>query len=458
VPAAYLMVAAVLGVFAVGYVAMARHVTNAGAFYSYIARGLGRPAGVAAAFVALTAYALLQASIFGLFGVATATALAGLAGVSVSWWVCALGGWVLVAVLGVRPVDVSGRLLAILLIAEVAVVVVFDAVLVGHPGVWPPSITPLDPTQLFTVAGGALLVGGIAGSAGFEASTVFAEEARDPRRTVPRATYIAVAVTGILYGLSAWAMTVATGVSGIVPAARQHEEDLFFALAAQHLPAVVVDVGRLLLLTSVFAALLAFHNTVARYVFALGRERVLFAFFGRTGRRTAAPVRGSAVQSGVALVVIVVFAAAGWDPIRHLYFWTGIGGGLGLLILMTAVSVAVVAFFARDRHGEPFYRTTLAPVVAGLVLAVILAATIAGLGDLLQVDPNSPVRWAFPLGYAAVAVAGLGWAVALKLWRPNIYATVGLGAQALVAGTCHHPPVQAGVSELVEPAVEEAHR
>jgi amino acid transporter len=51
--AAFVAVALVLAVFAVGYVAMARHITNAGALYAYISRGLGRPAGVGAALALL---------------------------------------------------------------------------------------------------------------------------------------------------------------------------------------------------------------------------------------------------------------------------------------------------------------------------------------------------------------------------------------------------------------------
>jgi amino acid transporter len=51
--AAFVAVALVLAVFAVGYVAMARHITNAGARYAYISRGLGRPAGVGAALALL---------------------------------------------------------------------------------------------------------------------------------------------------------------------------------------------------------------------------------------------------------------------------------------------------------------------------------------------------------------------------------------------------------------------
>ena len=132
---------------------------------------------------------------------------------------------------------------------------------------------------------------------------MFSEETKDPRRTVARATYIAVAVTGLLYGLSAWAMSVATGPDNIVAAARADGTDLIFHLVSPYLADSIITIARILFITSLFAALLSFHHTVARYLFALGRERVLPAVFGRTSRRTGAPKVGSLVQSGLALAV-----------------------------------------------------------------------------------------------------------------------------------------------------------
>src|SRR5580700_7269231 len=41
IPAAFGVVAVILAVFATGYVAMTRHITNSGAFYAFIARGIG---------------------------------------------------------------------------------------------------------------------------------------------------------------------------------------------------------------------------------------------------------------------------------------------------------------------------------------------------------------------------------------------------------------------------------
>ena len=71
------------------------------------------------------------------------------------------------------------------------------------------------------------------------------------------------------------------------------------------MPAALVHIGYVLFLTSVFAALLAFHAAVARYQFALGRERVLPAAWGRTHPRTGAPLLGSITQSVLALAVLV---------------------------------------------------------------------------------------------------------------------------------------------------------
>ena len=96
-------VALVLAVFAVGYVALARHITNAGALYAYVSLGLWRPAGVGAAL----AYNLLQVGLYGMFGPTLAGYLADKVGLDLDWWVWSLGAWALVAALGVRSASTS---------------------------------------------------------------------------------------------------------------------------------------------------------------------------------------------------------------------------------------------------------------------------------------------------------------------------------------------------------------
>jgi amino acid transporter len=83
IPISYLAVGVVLAVFSVGYTAMSRKIVNAGAFYSYIAQGLGRVPGVGAAFLALYSYNLMQIGLYGGFGVVAAAQMLSWFGVGV---------------------------------------------------------------------------------------------------------------------------------------------------------------------------------------------------------------------------------------------------------------------------------------------------------------------------------------------------------------------------------------
>ncbi|WKU07071.1 APC family permease [Micromonospora sp. HUAS LYJ1] len=442
IPVAYLVVAAVLALFAVGYVAMSRHIVNAGAFYTYVTRGLGRPAGVAAAAVALLAYNAMQIGLYGGFGAVLAQFLHDRYGWAVTWWLCALTAWAAVTVLGVLRIDLNGTVLAVMLTAECAIVVVFDTVMITHPAATV-TVDTLAPTHVLAAGIGAALVTAITGFVGFEATVVFSEETKDPRRTVAHATYLAVTVTGLLYGLSAWAMSVATGPNRIVDAARTDGTDLIFHLVTPHLDASVVTIGRVLFITSLFAALLSFHHTVARYLFALGREHVIPAAFGRTSRHTGAPKIGSITQSGLALTALAGYAATDADPIVHLFFWITVTGGLGILILMTATSTAVLGYFTRRTgHHEGHWRATVAPLTATLTLAAILTATLREFDTLLGVDPHSPLRWLFPAAYAAAALLGAVWALTLRTTNPPVYAAIGLGADSHTLPLRNHPTRQ----------------
>jgi amino acid transporter len=448
VPVAYLVTAGILSIFTVGFVAMSRHIVNSGAFYAYISHGLGRLAGVGAAFVALPAYALMQIGLFGLFGSAASDILAAL-GVQIGWFTCALVAWALVALLGLLWVDLSGKVLAVLLIAEISVVLIYDIVMIANPAGGTVSFATLNPVPLFTADAGPMLVLAIAGFVGFEATVVLSEEAKDPKRTIARATHLAVILAGLLCGLSAWAMSVSTGPNGVVAAAQANRTDMVFELVAPHVPAILVQVGYILFMTSVFAALLAFHAAVARYQFALGREGVLPAAWGRTHPRTGAPLVGSITQSVLALVVLSAYALAGLEPLFWVFAWLTTIGGLGVLILMWAASFAVLAFFVRHRGRENVWRSQIAPMIAFLLLSAVLGITIIGFGEILQVSGSSPFQWLVPVLYLAVGAVGVGWALAMRAARPEAYAAIGRGVDGRTIALPEGPPLTKGSHEPV---------
>jgi amino acid transporter len=432
IPVAYAATALLMGVFAVGFVAMARRVPHAGAFYTYVAHGLSRPLGVGAAGVALVAYNAIQIALYGGLGVAAATVATPL-GLTAHWGVWAMAAWAAVGWLGMLRVDLNARILGVLVLAEIAVVTVFSAVMLAHPADGVVRFDTLDPTALATAGGAAVLVGTVAGFVGAEAPVVYTEEARDPQRTIGRAVYLTLAVAGVLYAGAAWAMSVTTGPDRIVDVAARLGTDLFFALPAPHLPEAAVAGAAVLFATSLFAAMLAFHHTIARYVFALAREHVLPPAMARTNRG-GAPVLGSLTQTLLAGAVLLGCLWWGVDPISGLLFVASVVGGLGILVLLTVTSVAVVAYFARHPGTETRWRRIVAPATASVALTVVLLVTVAFFGELLGVtDPATAA--AAPLAYLAVTLAGVLWGRWLRRHRPGVYRRIGLGPHA----TEHRP-------------------
>jgi amino acid transporter len=429
-PVAFIVIGAVLALFCVGYVSMARHVANAGAFYAYISRGIGRPIGVAGAWVAVVAYNALQVGLYGAIGAATTPLLSAWFGVDVAWWVVALCAWAVVAVLGQLHVDVNGRVLAVLLVAEVAVIVVYSLANVANPAGGTVRFDTLDPTALFAPGVGAILALGVLGFVGFEGAVVYSEEARDPQRTVRIASYVSVGLIAGLYTFGSWAMSVATGPDQIVAQSQTHSTELIFELANTHLGVLVVDIGRALFVTSVLAAMISFHNTTARYVFALGRERVLPEALGRTSPRTGSPMLGSLIQTVIGGAVIVLYAVAGWDPVVQLFFWGGTAGGLGVLLLISTTSIAIIVYFLRHPAEETVWRRFIAPVLAAILLLIVVVLALANFATLLGVEPTSPLRWGIPFAYLVIAILGAMWALALRRRRPAVYAAIGLGAKS----------------------------
>ncbi|MFG1602818.1 APC family permease [Actinoplanes sp. NPDC049265] len=434
IPLAYVVVAVVLGLFAVGYVAMSRRIVNAGAFYTYISRGLGKPAGVGGALMALAAYGpLMQVGLYCGFGVVAADFMTAHAGLTMPWWIWAYAAWAIAAVLGVTRIDLLGVVLSVLLVAEICVAVVLAVVQVRHPAGGRLSVMTLSPSNLLTTGLGAALATAIAGFVGFEGTAVFSEETKDPRRTVARATFIAVTLIGGLYAFCAWAMSVAAGPDQIVARSTAEGSALIFNLAAPHLPPAVITTGQFLLLSSIFAAILAFQNTDARIVFALAREGVFPTLWGRVGKRSKAPVGGSITQTVVAFAGIVAFVLTGWDPFTKGFFWLTVLGGVGVLALMTITSSAVVAFFARRDNQAGVWEGRVAPALAFVALAGVCYATVDNAAALFGVDPASGTQWWLLGAYPAVFAVGVVWAFIVRRARPEVYARIGLGAHRTVS-------------------------
>ncbi|MGY1694297.1 MULTISPECIES: APC family permease [unclassified Geodermatophilus] len=383
-PAMYVVAAVVLLFFAVGFTAMTRHVPNAGAFYSYVGTGLGRGAGLGSALVALISYVTVQGAVYGYVGFLLDDLVTGYGGPSLPWWLWTAVVLAVTGLLGYRHIELSSRVLGVLLVAEVGIVLVLDAAVVfqggGDEGL---STALLQPAEVLSGAPGIGLMFAIAGFIGFEATAIFRDEARDPERTIPRATYLALAIIGVFYTLSSWAIVSAWGDSAIVDAAAADPGGIVVATAADYVGTAAADVMQVLFVTSLFAAILSFHNVLSRYVFSLGNTGVLPVACGRSHTRHASPHVASLITTAVGGLLMAVCALAGLDPVLEIFTWLAGIASVGIVVLMLLACVAVVVFFRRTGLDRRPWHTLVAPGLGAVGLALILVLLVRNLPLLM---------------------------------------------------------------------------
>jgi amino acid transporter len=328
----------------------------------------------------------VQLAVYGCIGAVIDGLVQHHGGPAVPWFVWSVLVLAIVGSLGYRHIELSGKVLGVLLVAEVAIVLVFDAVVVGRGEHL--STAFLQPPQVVSGSLGIAIMFAIASFIGFEATAVFRDEARDPGHTIPRATYLALILVGVFYTLSSWSVVSAWGDPAAVEAAGADPGNMILTTIANTLGPVGGDVAQILLVTSLFAAILSFHNVLARYFFALGNSRALPAACGRSHPRHASPHVASLTRSVSALVFVVVFAIAGMDPVAQVFAWMAGTATLGVLALMALTCVAVLVFFRRTEVDTRPWHTVVAPLLGLVGLLVCLWLTVSNFPTLIGGSPG----------------------------------------------------------------------
>ncbi|WP_328471769.1 APC family permease [Streptomyces sp. NBC_00448] len=430
VPALLLLAGLTLLCFSCGYAAISRDIGQGGGFYGYIARGLGRPVAVGAGMVAVVAYNAVAVSLLGAFGY-FAQGVAASHGLHLAWEVWAALGLTAVGVLGYRHVELSARALAACMVGEIAILLALDiAVLVEHGPAALPAVS-FAPHQVLVPGAGVSVMFAFASFIGFESAALYGEEARDPGRSVPRATLVAVLLVASFYALTSWVAVGAVGPDRVRTTAAAHLGDLFFVLGDRYLGGAASTAMQLLLCTSLFASWLALHNAANRYLLVLGRDRLLPGRLDAVHPRHHAPHRASAVQTALAAAVAAVFAVAGLDPYLNMST-TLLGlGTLGVIALQALASIAVLGYYRR-RPGH-WWRTRLAPALGA---AGLLAATVLVVCNFrVLTGTSNPLVTSLPWLLVVAGAGGSGYALWLRAARPSRYASLaGLAALRALPG------------------------
>jgi amino acid transporter len=369
------------------------------------------------ALVATIGYNFFVAGAVGTSGFFMSTVINQLTGLDLPWPLWSLVSVIAALILTRQGIDFSAKILGVALVCEVSILLIFDFAVLFRTGF---TVAAFHPTMIFGPGLGLGLLFASNAFIGVEATGLFSEEAKNPRRTIPRATFLAIGFIGAFTAFTTWAIVSATGAEQAQKESLKHlaAGDLVFALSERYLGHPLTVIMMILLLISLFAALMALHNSATRYLHRLGTVRILPHWLART-RSNGVPQRASIVQFVFACLVAGGFAVAGLDPISTLVpTMTGFGT-LGILVLQLLACLAVVVHFRRRRDSR-LVSTLVAPGLGLIGLVVIVGLALLNFPTMAGSD--SVVIAQLPWLLAVALVGGLAYAAYLRSKRPEVYA------------------------------------
>jgi amino acid transporter len=304
---------AALGALAVASVvaSFAKTLPAAGSLYAYTASGLSRTAGFVVGWMYSLAFIALAAGVLSGFAFFMSLLVQSLTGSAafVSWWWFAIGGLAFLAAVSLFGVRVSTRLQLLSTgLSVVAMLLAAIAVIVrGSPEGTAQAGKSLDLGAFWPPAAGVPWSGMVLGFAfgmlsftGFEAGAVLAEETENPKRNIPRAVIGSVLVSGAFYGVITYATAIGFGVREAAEKWPSSAQGLAAVTTTKTLTNLVLFAAAS---SSLFAAL-GVHTAVTRFLFAMGRERVLPSALSRIHRRWRTPVTATVTSLFVYIVLI----------------------------------------------------------------------------------------------------------------------------------------------------------
>ncbi|MCW2938484.1 MAG: amino acid permease-associated region [Actinomycetia bacterium] len=399
-----------------------RALPSTGGFITYIGKSFGPTSAVTTALVAVIGYIIAMSSIIAISGGFLSIAIQRYAHITVPWGVLTVVLTGLAVVVMIRGVAISTKVAGAFFAFEMLVLVVVSvAVIIHHAGHL--SLTPFEPSHISN---------GLAGLApgfplaiylfiGWENSAALAEETDDPRRNVPRAIFLSIAIMVVSYLLFAYATVTGFGYD----VGKLSQADVPFISVADGTLGVLAFFAYLAGLTSTLGALIAGVNSQARLLFNSGREGLLLRWMGRVD-----PVRRTPVNATITFVVVSMLIPGGWalghvigGTTGHLsaitfFAESGTMGTIPVLVVYLFTNLALPVYYRRHRPEEfSVVRHGVLPAVGAIVIIVPLYY----LAKSGQAAPYSWYPWA---SLALVAVSAI-YAMVLVRRDPGVADRIG---------------------------------
>ncbi|HEY9288053.1 MAG TPA: APC family permease [Candidatus Dormibacteraeota bacterium] len=369
---------------------LARHLPSAGGLYTFSARGLHPYVGFLVAWGFMMAEPIVAPLLYLIFGNELAANLNSHFGWPLWLWApfAAIAG-LIVWFLTYRGIRLSTRTGVALGTFEIVVFVALALTLIVSAGSHN-TLSVFGPNTGNEKGWGSVFPGmiyAILAFIGFEASAPLAEEAREPRKTIPRAVFLSALLIGLFYLLCYYAATVYFGPSKMADPkngffATNNNDPWSYMAQAVWGPGLIIVI--LAVLNSAIANSNAGANAATRVGFALSRIGLLPRLLSRIHPRFRTPYWAVNVQAvgGILLALLLGWAAGG--PLLA-FALLGTIAGIIVVVIYILTNLSNLVFYLRDRRGEfNVLWNGIVPIVGSIIFLPALLASLgidfAGLG------------------------------------------------------------------------------
>jgi amino acid transporter len=395
---------------------------STGGFISYVGKTFGGTSAVTTALLCGAGYIIAISSVLAICGGYLSIVLQYYFNVDIPWVIFSVVFTAGAIVMIIRGVAVSTKLAGLFFGFEMLVLIVVSvAALIKNGGHL--SAVPFEPSHITNgfsgLAAGFPLA--IYLFIGWENSAALAEETGNPRRNVPRAVFLSIALMVVGYILYSYA--TATGFKYNVTALSGAE--IPFINVSHDIAAWLAFFAYIAGITSTLGVLISAVNSQARLIFNAGREGLLPRWLGKVHPVRRTPVNAIFAFIAIATVIILVWA------LLHL-----IGGDSGSMSALnffvessTMGTILILVVYFLSNLALPFYYRRYRPqefsVLKHAVLPILgMIAIAVPVYYLVKPGQASPYDW-FPYAALGVIVVSVGYAIWLSRRDPGLGDRVG---------------------------------
>lgn len=420
----YLMVTLILLIFSIGFVKMSEHMQNPGGFYAFATAGLGKKTGLGVACLASIGYPMIGFIGSCYFPLTLVHYIEAAGGPDLPWWPFSLLYLALIGFLDSRKVEFSVRILAVVMVLECIVVIVFDIMSFVRAGTVPGGAALAFPAFGDPDAQvGASMIYIFGTFLGFESTVIYREEVREPNKTIPRATLLAVVIIGVFYAVATWAFVGFYGADNVQSVAQNDIVSLFENSMVILFGRIALDVISIMVMFSMFASTLSVVNASARYWYSLGKDGAYPKFFAKVHPKHASPYAAVWTVIGVYMVLVIALVITGLDPEWFYPILNGVGA-FALMCVFFVVTLAVVNYFRVNRNKEgSVINKAICPALAVIGIGLCIVLSLMHFEAILS--GGLGVEIAVIAIIVAIFIFGIVYANWLQKNKPEVYSRLG---------------------------------